>query len=116
MDSTCGAEFKANVERKENVEEESDTTYVGDGDAGGGLAAADAPEPGLVLDDAVGDAHLPAEGREEHHQLEGDGLVPAGLSTTLRSSPFKFASGVKVSSSDSVEEVTVYIMKSENTK
>ena len=45
-------------------------SYRGDGEAGGGLPPAHAAQPGLVLDDAVGDTHLPAERGQEHHQLE----------------------------------------------
>lgn len=49
---------------------EISATYVGDGEARGGLAPGDAPEAGLVLDDAVGHSHLAAQRREEQHQLE----------------------------------------------
>ena len=45
-------------------------TYSSDGKAGGGLPSAHSSQPGLVLDNAVGDAHLPAQGGQEHHQLE----------------------------------------------
>ena len=45
-------------------------SYRGDGEAGGGLPPAHAAQPGLVLDDAVGDTHLAAERGQEHHQLE----------------------------------------------
>ena len=40
------------------------------GDARGGLPAGDAAEASLILDDAVGHAHLAAEGGEEEHELK----------------------------------------------
>ena len=46
------------------------TDYLGDGEAGGGLPSADAAKTRLVLDNAVWDSHLSAEGRQEHHQLQ----------------------------------------------
>ena len=45
-------------------------TYSSDGETGGGLPSAHSSQPGLVLDNAVGDAHLPAQSGQEHHQLE----------------------------------------------
>lgn len=41
-----------------------------EGDGGAGLPVDEAPQPGLALDDAVGDPHLPAQGGQEDHQLE----------------------------------------------
>merc|ERR1719427_223990 len=49
--------------------------YVGDGNAGGGLASAHSAKPGLVLDNAVGDSHLPAEGWQEHDKLNGVNII-----------------------------------------
>ena len=48
--------------------------YRCNGKAGGCFAATHAPKPGLVLDDAVGNSHLAAEGREEDHQLQNKNL------------------------------------------
>lgn len=47
------------------------SSYVGNGEACGGLAPADTSKTGLVLHDAVGDAHLAAQGGKEQHKLEG---------------------------------------------
>lgn len=41
-----------------------------EGHGGTGLPVDQAPQPGLPLDDAVGHAHLPAQGRQEDDQLE----------------------------------------------
>merc|ERR1719290_741441 len=49
--------------------------HVGDRDARGGLASAHSTQPGLVLDNAVWNSHLPAEGWQEHHQLNGVNIV-----------------------------------------
>ena len=45
-------------------------TYSGDGKAGGCLPSAHSSKPGLVLDNAVWDSHLPAQSWQEHHQLK----------------------------------------------
>ena len=51
--------------------EESDlATYVGDGETSASLPAGNAAQTGLVLDDAIGNSHLAAEGREEENELE----------------------------------------------
>ena len=50
-------------------------TYSSDGEAGGGLPSAHSSQPGLVLDNAVGDAHLPAQSGQEHHQLKQTNIV-----------------------------------------
>merc|ERR1719385_15650 len=52
--------------------------HVNDGHARGGLAVSNASQPGLVLDDAVWDTHLAAQGGKEQHHLNwlditGDG-------------------------------------------
>ena len=44
--------------------------YLGDGKAGSGLPPADASKTRLVLDNAVRDSHLAAQGRQEHNQLK----------------------------------------------
>lgn len=41
-----------------------------EGDRGAGLPVDQAAQPGLPLDDAVGDPHLPAQGGQKDHQLE----------------------------------------------
>jgi len=41
-----------------------------DGHAGGGLPASDATQPRLVLDNAVGHAHLTAQGGQEQNKLQ----------------------------------------------
>merc|ERR1719452_440252 len=46
-----------------------------DGQARGGLPSAHSSEPGLVLDNAVWDSHLTAEGGEEHDHLDGVNVV-----------------------------------------
>jgi len=43
---------------------------IGDGNAGSGLAANNPSKASLVLDNAVGDTHLAAQGGEEQHQLK----------------------------------------------
>merc|ERR1712080_585817 len=43
---------------------------VSDGHAGGGLPPTDTSQPRFVLHNAVGDAHLPAEGWQEHDKLD----------------------------------------------
>ena len=43
--------------------------HVNDGHTRGGLAVSNAAQPGLVLDDAVGDTHLAAQGGKEQHHL-----------------------------------------------
>lgn len=48
--------------------------YLGDGKAGSGLPPADASKTRLVLDNAVRDSHLAAQGRQEHNQLKLQGL------------------------------------------
>ena len=45
-------------------------TYVGDGDARGGLPASDASKASLVLDDAVWNSHLAAKCGQEKNQLK----------------------------------------------
>ena len=45
-------------------------TYAGDGEASAGLPAGDAAKTGLVLDDAVWNSHLAAQGGKEEHQLK----------------------------------------------
>ena len=45
------------------------STHVGDGQARAGLPPGDAAEAGLVLHDAVGNAHLAAEGGQEENEL-----------------------------------------------
>lgn len=46
-----------------------------DGDGGGGLLVDDGTESGLVLDNDVGDSHLPAESGEEDDELDGVNVV-----------------------------------------
>lgn len=46
-----------------------------EGDGGAGLPVDWTPQPGLPLDDAVGNAHLLAQGRQEDHQLDGTHIV-----------------------------------------
>lgn len=41
-----------------------------EGHCGAGLPVDQTPQPGLALDDAVGNPHLTAQGRQENHQLE----------------------------------------------
>ena len=41
-----------------------------EGHGGAGLPVDQTPQPGLALDDAVGDPHLTAQGRQKDHQLE----------------------------------------------
>ena len=48
----------------------STNIYLGDGKAGSGLPPADASKTRLVLDNAVGDSHLAAQGGQEHNQLK----------------------------------------------
>ena len=52
-----------------------DNHYLSDGETGGGLPPADSAKARLILDDAVGDSHLPAESREEHHQLQQTSII-----------------------------------------
>jgi len=47
----------------------------GESEASAGLPPGDASEPGFVLDDAVGDAHLAAKGGEEQNELNGIDIV-----------------------------------------
>ena len=41
-----------------------------EGYGGARLPVHQAPQPGLALDDAVGNPHLAAQGRQEDHELE----------------------------------------------
>uniref|UniRef100_A0A452RHK6 Uncharacterized protein n=1 Tax=Ursus americanus TaxID=9643 RepID=A0A452RHK6_URSAM len=41
-----------------------------EGDSGAGLPVDQTPQPGLPLDNAVGNPHLTTQGRQENHQLE----------------------------------------------
>ena len=41
-----------------------------EGHGGARLPVDQAPQPGLALDDAVGDPHLAAQGGQEDHELE----------------------------------------------
>jgi len=45
--------------------------YLSEGDTGAGLATDQTTETGLVLDDAIRDSHLAAQGRQENDQLDG---------------------------------------------
>ena len=45
-------------------------TYSSDGDARCCFPASNTTETGLVLDDAVWDSHLAAQGRQEQNQLK----------------------------------------------
>ena len=47
-----------------------DSNYLGEAEGGAGLTTHHLTEPGLALDDAVGHAHLTAEGRQEQHDLQ----------------------------------------------
>lgn len=47
----------------------------GQGDAGGGLLVDQCAESGLVLNEAVWDAHLSAQGWDVHHQFNWDDIV-----------------------------------------
>lgn len=42
---------------------------------GAGLPVDQTPQPGLPLDDAVGNPHLATQGGQEHHQLNGVHVV-----------------------------------------
>ena len=44
--------------------------YLSEGDTGAGLATDQTTETGLVLDDAIRDSHLAAQGRQENDQLK----------------------------------------------
>ena len=46
---------------------------ISEGNTGGGLAVNKRSESGLVLDNAVRDSHLAAQGRQEHNQLKLQG-------------------------------------------
>ena len=56
---------------------EEDKTYLGDGETRGGLPPADSAQARLVLHDAVRDSHLPAQGGQEHDQLQQNKLLSA---------------------------------------
>ena len=67
--------------------------------------------PGLVLDNAVWNSHLPAEGWQEHHQLRKDQMLSNVPSTHDFNKDFILFFRRQSSSFNSVEEVTVYIMR-----
>merc|ERR1719383_246610 len=48
---------------------------VGDAQGGAGLAPSNTSKAGFVLDNAVGNAHLAAEGRQVENQLNGVDIV-----------------------------------------
>ena len=52
------------------LKENHDPSYLGYSKTAGGLPPANSSEPGFVLHDAVGDAHLTAQCGEEHNQLK----------------------------------------------
>ena len=52
------------------LKENHDPSYLGYSKTAGGLPPANSSEPGLVLYDAVRDAHLTAQCGEEHNQLK----------------------------------------------
>ena len=45
-------------------------THVGDGQASGSLPAYNFAKSSFVFDDAIGDTHLSAQGRQEQNQLK----------------------------------------------
>ena len=67
--------------------------------------------PGLVLDNAVWNSHLPAEGWQEHHQLRKDQMLSNFPTTNDINKDFSVFFRRQSSSFNSVEEVTVYIMR-----
>jgi len=48
---------------------------LGDGHASGGLPSGNSAESSLVLDNAVGDSHLAAQGRQEENKLDGIDII-----------------------------------------
>ncbi len=48
---------------------------AGDGHARSRLSACNSSKPGLVLDNAIGNTHLAAQGRKEQDQLEKDAKI-----------------------------------------
>ena len=71
--------------------------------------------PGLVLDNAVWNSHLPAEGWQEHHQLRKDQMLSNFPTTNDINKDFSVFFRRQSSSFNSVEEVTVYIMREYST-
>ena len=58
------------IHHSESVFKQVLCPYLGDGETRDGLPAGDTAETSLVLDDAVRDSHLAAQGGEEEHQLK----------------------------------------------